>query len=127
MIVIAGTGLIIVLSITLLMHMGILLKRIPYSFVWGGRLKTDKEMYRFEAVSVSVSLICLWIALERLNVTNLISQKYSTAALWVMALLFLINTLGNLFSKNKFERNVFTPLTLLLTIFCIILAINQDV
>jgi len=37
--------------------------------------------------------------------------------------LFLLNTFGNAFSKNKIERLLFTPVTVLLTIFSLVLAL----
>ncbi len=47
-------------------------------------------------------------------------------ALWIMAFLFLLNTIGNLFSENDFEKLAFTPLTLILAIFCIRLATTNN-
>lgn len=124
MISIAETGLLIIFSIMLIIHVGVLMKWIPYSFIWGGRLQTDKEMYQFETVSVFVTLICLWIACERLSITNMLPQRYKIMALWVMAVIFLINTITNLLSKNKAEKMIFAPLTILLTLICITLALN---
>ncbi len=47
-------------------------------------------------------------------------------ALWIMAFLFLLNTIGNLFSENDFEKIAFTPLTLILAILCIRLATTNN-
>jgi hypothetical protein len=47
-------------------------------------------------------------------------------ALWAMAALFLLNTLGNLLSTNEFEKLVFTPLTLLLSLFSFRLALSKE-
>ena len=59
----AQYGLIIVLSIFLILHICVLLKIVPYSIVWGGRLKTDLEMYRFETVSIFINILFLFIIL----------------------------------------------------------------
>jgi hypothetical protein len=41
-----------------------------------------------------------------------------------MFVLFAINTVGNIFSNNELERLIFTPLTLLLAVFSLRLAIK---
>jgi hypothetical protein len=46
-------------------------------------------------------------------------------ALWIMAGLFLLNTLGNLTSLNQTEKFIFTPLTLLLFLLSMRLAWNN--
>jgi hypothetical protein len=63
MISFAQYGLIIILAFFLVLHLLILLKVIPYNIVWGGRLKSVKEMYRFEIVSIIVNLLFLFIIL----------------------------------------------------------------
>ena len=55
----------------------------------------------------------------KLTITN----NLITYALWIMTGLFLLNTFGNAVSKNKIERLLFTPITILLTIFSLILAL----
>ena len=52
-----------------------------------------------------------------------IPNNLITYALWIITGLFLLNTFGNAVSKNKIERLLFTPITILLTIFSLILAL----
>lgn len=126
MIVIAQIGLIVILSIFLVFHFLILFKIIPYTIVWGGRLKTDKEMYRFESVSVLLNFFFLLIILAYSNVLTIsIPTTVMTIILWIMAALFAFNTLGNITSKNKLEKTLFTPITILLTMFSLILALQN--
>lgn len=54
-----------------------------------------------------------------------IPNRIITIALWLMTGLFLLNILGNVVSKNKFERLVFTPITILMAIFSLILALSN--
>lgn len=92
--------------------------------VWGGRLKSDMEMYRFEIFSILMNAVLVFVVLIHANILPLeIPGKIIKVALWIMAGLFLLNTLGNAISKNKLEQRVFTPITLLLTIFSVILAL----
>ena len=124
MISIAQLGLLILLSMFLVLHFLILIKLIPYNLVWGGRLKSDKEMYRFEIFSILInSLFVIVILVQGSFLTIDIPKKIITYALWLMTGLFLLNTLGNAISKNKLEKRLFTPVTILLAIFSLTLAL----
>ncbi|MBC8046269.1 MAG: hypothetical protein H7Y00_05695 [Fimbriimonadaceae bacterium] len=122
---IAQIGLLSIFSLTIVFHLLILLKIIPYTIVWGARLKSDEAMYKFEIVSITLHIIFLFVVLFKSNYLILdINGNILNITLWIMAGLFLLNTVGNLFSKNKLEKSIFTPVTILLTIFAIILALN---
>jgi hypothetical protein len=126
MINIAQIGLLILLSMFLVLHFIILLKLIPYNLVWGSRLKSDKEMYRFEIFSILInSLFVIIILVQASFLTIDIPKKIITYALWLMTGLFLLNTLGNVTSKNKLEQRVFTPIAIMLAIFSLILALSN--
>ena len=126
MISMAQWGLLILLTLFLVLHFIILLKLIPYNLVWGGRLKSDKEMYRFEIFSILINSLLLIVILGQANFWMInIPNKIITYALWLMTGLFLLNTLGNVTSKNKLEQRLFTPITILLAIFSLILALSN--
>jgi hypothetical protein len=94
--------------------------------VWGGRLKSDAEMYRFEVVSIFINLIFLMIILVQAQFLSIyIPRKIMTIILWIMTALFLFNSFGNAISKNKIEKNVFTPITIILAILSAILAFTS--
>lgn len=123
---IAQFGLLILLPLLLLLHLTILLKIVPYHFIWGGRLKTDKEMYRFEISSILINALLVIVVLVQANFLTIdIPRKIITAILWLMTGLFLLNTLGNAVSKNKLEHRLFTPVTILLTLFSLRLALSN--
>lgn len=126
MITIAQFGLLILLSLFLLLHFTILIKIIPYNLIWGGRLKTDKEMYRFETFSIIINSLFVIVVLVQANYFTIdVPKKIITYILWLMAGLFLLNTLGNAISKNKLEQRLFTPVTILLAIFSLVLALSN--
>lgn len=126
MVNIAQCGLLFLLSLFLVLHIAILLKLIPYNLVWGGRLKSDKEMYRFEIFSILINALFVIIILAQGTFLMIdIPRKIITYALWLMTGLFLLNTLGNVASKNKLEQRLFAPITILLTIFSLILALSN--
>lgn len=123
MIEILTYSVLVLLSLLLLLHIAILLKLIPYDTIWGGRLKSLKEMYRFEIASVIINLLMLlffcslvdWISID-------MSVLWKKILLTILAVFFFFNTIGNIKSVNKFETWVFTPLTLYLTVVCALLA-----
>ena len=122
----AQFGLLILLFLFLLMHVFILLKIIPYAVIWGGRLKSDSEMYRFEVFSVLITSLFIIIVLAQAGfVIDNIPKKVITVTLWLMTGLFLLNTIGNAISKNTIERLVFTPLTIVMALFSFILAMAE--
>jgi hypothetical protein len=119
----AQYGLIVILSLFLVLHICVLLKFIPYNIVWGGRLKSDTEMYRFEVVSILMNLFFLFVILVQSGFLMIDFPKIiMTVILWVMTILFLFNTFGNIMSKNDIEQKFFTPITIILAIFSLILA-----
>ncbi len=126
MINIAQIGLLILLSMFLVLHFIILIKLIPYNLVWGGRLKSDKEMYRFEIFSLLINSLFVSVILMKAGFLSIdVPKKIITYALWLMTGLFLLNTLGNVTSKNNVEQRVFTPITIMLAIFSLILALSN--
>jgi hypothetical protein len=119
-------SLLLILSLIVVFHFLVLLGVIPFQVVWGGRLTERAQMMRFEMVSIIVNLLMLAIVALRAGWWKvLISPVIIRVALWLMCGLFLLNTLGNLFSINKFEKLVFTPLTLILSLCCLRLALGK--
>ena len=115
---IAIYGLICTLGPMILFHILILTGVVPFSMVWGGRLTNKSEMIGFETISIISLLIMLFVVavhagLVRIRVQSIVLK----IAFWVMAGLFLLNTLGNMQSLNETERLIFTPVTFLLFLF----------
>jgi ABC-type transport system involved in cytochrome bd biosynthesis fused ATPase/permease subunit len=54
-----------------------------------------------------------------------ISLAVIKGVLWIMFVMFFLNTIGNLFSNNDLEKTIFTPITVLLSLGCLRLAINK--
>lgn len=121
---IAQLGLLIIFSLVLIFHILVIFKIIPYSIVWGSRLNTDTDMYKFEAISLFVNTLFIFIILIKSEFIPIqINQLIMTFSMWVMVGLFALNTLGNLMSKNKWEKIIFTPVTIILTILAVILIV----
>ena len=126
MVMFAQYGLLLVLSLFLVFHLLVLLKIIPYTIVWGGRIESDKAMYRFVTISTLMNAFFLFIVAVQSGIFMFEFPKMiMTLILWAMAVLFAFNTLGNIVSKNKLEQRLFTPVTVLLTLFSLVLALTN--
>lgn len=122
----AIAGLLVMLSLVVLFHLLVLLGVVPFDIVWGGRLNNRAQMVRMETVSVAVNLLMLAVVAVRAGSWKVgIPLRAVRIALWIMCALFFLNTAGNLLSENRLERIIFTPLTLLLALFCLRLALPK--
>ena len=98
--------------VVILFHILILLKIIPYEIAWGGKLKTDEEMYVFETFSILVNLFFIFVLLQKgVFIKPFLEKKTVSIILWIFLAIFVLNTIGNLFAKTTFEKG-FTILTL---------------
>jgi hypothetical protein len=124
---IAINGLCLILSSVIVFHLLVILGVIPFDIVWGGRLKDRSQMVSFELTSILLNLIMLAVVTIKAELIKIpVNKKIIRILLWLMALLFLLNTIGNLLSNNQLEKIIFTPLTFLLSLFSIRLAIGNQ-
>jgi hypothetical protein len=107
------------------MHILILLKIVPFDFVWGGRLKSETDLIIFESISIVVQI--LFISIVAVKAGYLFKGKFKKTVYvgtWVMFGLMVLNTIGNLVSISSLETMVMTPITCLLALLIFRLAIE---
>ena len=122
---VALNGLLAILLLMTAFHGLVMLGIIPAGIVWGGGVRSHAQLMTAEGVSVLVTLMMLTVvAVKASYVKARINYRVLQGALWLMVLLFLANTAGNLLSKNDIEKWVFTPLTLLLALFSLRVAVG---
>jgi len=86
-------------------HFCIIAKIIPYNIAWGGRLQNDSEMYVFESISILVNLFLGFVLLMKGEfIRYYIKQNMVDRILWFFFVLFILNTIGNIFAKTDFEK-----------------------
>jgi len=121
----ASSALLIIFSGVIIFHVLVLSGIVPFDMVWGGRLQSKAQMISFELTSIAINIMMLAIVSIHAGVVKVnINKKVLKTALWLMFVLFLFNTVGNLLSENMMEKIIFTPLTILLSVFCLRLAID---
>lgn len=105
-------------------HIAALAGIIPIDMVWGGRLTSRTELIRFELVSLAINfgmMAVVWTKLKMMDQPT----RVVTGLLWLMAILFALNTIGNLFAMNSLEAILFAPATFISALFCVRLALHK--
>ena len=104
--------LLCLLTAIVLFHISIIVKLMPFEFIWGGELTNDCEMYTFECISVVVYLMLIPLLLIKGKyIKEIIPQQFINVILWSFFTAFGLSTLGNILSETRFER-YFSILTL---------------
>lgn len=115
----ATTGILIILSFIIIFHLLVISGIIPSGIVWGGNITGKDNLWLMESISIGANLVMVLFVLAYTGIIKLrISSTVVRIGFWLMFVLFMLNTLGNLMSKNPLETYLFTPLTLLLSLFC---------
>lgn len=122
----AANLLLLIFALVTAFHLLILLGMVPYDVVWGGRLSNTDQMVVFESISLLLNVIMFVVVGLHTGLFKIrLDQRITVVALWLMTILFLINTVGNLLSSNQWEKIIFTPLTLIICVLCFRLALGK--
>ena len=118
-------GSIGIYTLSIVFHLLVIIQIIPSSIVWGGRLTNQQELFIFESISIVLNVFFLLIMLlVNGSIKVKVRAFFIRAIVWLMSCLFILNTLGNLIAKSSIETIVFTPITIILSVFSLYLAIN---
>jgi len=105
----------------------LLIAGFPFGrFAWGGAHNVLPNKLRIgSAISIILYMIIAAIILETSGLISLISSNSLTGiAIWILAGYFLIGVFMNAISKNKSERMMMTPVAFLLSILCVVVALQ---
>jgi uncharacterized membrane protein AbrB (regulator of aidB expression) len=84
-------------------------------------------MFIFDIFSVTVNVFIMSIvAMKARYLRTRMPIRIKKIGLWVITVMFVLNTAGNVFSKMLSEAIIFTPLTLLSTILCYRIAVEDS-
>lgn len=117
--------ILVIQLMALIFHSCIVLQIIPYAITWGGKLHNLQEMYLFESISILINVFFVWVLLMHAGKAKaFFSMKVVCSILWAFMLLFVLNTIGNIFAKTTFEQ-CFTFVTLLISVLLAIILKNK--
>jgi hypothetical protein len=116
-----------VLILFSLFHVAVLMGWIPYSVVWGNRIQSRVEMIPLESFSLALNTFLIWLLAQRIDLfKQVIPSKLFKILMWIVVVLFTVNTLGNLLSGNVIEQLVFSPVTALFAVFFVRIALEKE-
>ena len=119
--------LIVLLMAVLVFHTLVLTGIIPYAIVWAGKISTAAEMRKLEVISILVNAFAILILILKAGyIQNKIPVKILNLIIWLLAVLFSLNTIGNLFAESGFELYFFTSLTFILAVLCLRITIKRN-
>lgn len=95
-------------------------------YAWGGTARILPPKLRVGSiVSVLIYAVIAWILLERVGVTRVLGNGIAVhIAAWVVFAFFVLGTLMNLVSRSKRERYTMTPVTIILAVLTLVVALG---
>lgn len=111
-------GSIILQSLLIIFHLAVLLRLVPYNIIGGGRVTSVKMMYPYVLFALLILSAMLYFYVSHIDS----SFSYSRIVSIVLTGLFALSALGNLNSKSRLEKILFTPFATAMSIFAGILA-----
>ena len=121
----ASNILLFSLGLLLVFHILALLKIIPADMMWGGQA-TATNIITLEIVALSVTLFFGFVIAAKTGYVN--AGKFAgvvNVLVWIIFAFLLLNTLGNLASGISAESFIFAPITLILALCTLRLAIEK--
>ena len=114
-----------VIVLQILLAAGIL----PVSMAWGGRQSQLTASLRVASIAAAVLLgAFIYVIRYRAGlVGNVPIPVLIKVASWIITAFMAFNTLGNLTSLSKNEKLLFGPVTLILTIACLLVSASSPV
>jgi len=121
----AGNILLFSLGLLLVFHSLVLLKIVPASSMWGGRA-TSANLIMLEIIAIAVTLFFGYMIAAKTGYVH--AGKLAgvvNVLVWIIFVFLLLNTLGNLASGVSAENFIFAPITLILALCALRLAIEK--
>lgn len=122
----AAQAIITFSCLALVYHILIISNIIPFKYVWGGKIETREQLLVFETISILLNFFIIYLALSGAKMTkSLLPERLLTILLWFFAGLLFFNTIGNLAAEEMIESIIFTPMTAIMSILFVRIAIDK--
>jgi len=124
--IVAGNISISILILLIIMHVLIILKVLPSYFVWGGQITDDASLYKLEFIALATIIPFLLIfMIKKWSMKSNKSQKIINVFLWLIFIWFLFNIIGNALSASTLEKILFIPISSILSLMSLRLALEK--
>ncbi len=122
----AGNVLLAALGLLAIFDVLVLLQVVPSNIVWGGQIQdASSNLIVLELVALVVTIGFALIVAAKLQYIG--AGKFARAVnigVWIIFAYMLLNTVGNLASGVSVERLIFAPITVIMALCALRLAIE---
>lgn len=118
----AVNALLGILMLVVVFHLLVISTILPYSIVWAGKFNSYEEALPFEIVSLLLNVSFIFLVRHRAQNS---ASKIGRIGMWLMFVLFTLNTVGNFFAETDIEKYTGIALTFVLALLSLRLAIQD--
>ena len=94
-------------------------------FAWGGQNNVLPRKLRIgSAVSIVLYVIFALVILGRAGLVAVLPEVATSVGIWVLVAYFTLGIVLNGISRSKPERNLMTPVALVLAVLCLVVALS---
>lgn len=111
--------------LAILFHLLVMAGIVAPDVVWGGRVQSQDELIKMESISLIILVFMALIIAIKARWIFFKIAKLTDYVIWLIPLLFFLNTLGNSQALNAMERFIFTPITLVLALISLRIAVEK--
>lgn len=95
------------------------------SFAWGGKERVLSRRLRIgSGFSIVIYVLIAAIVLDRAGVIDVLPDVVSTVGIWIVFAYFCLGTVLNAISRSKPERYTMTPVTVVLAVLSLLVALS---
>jgi hypothetical protein len=115
----------VILSVLVVFQLALISGAPIGRFAWGGQHRALPLKLRIgSAVSILLYAIFAVIILSRADVIDLIPHALARVGIWILTAYFVLGIVMNGISRSKPERNLMTPVCLVLAALCLVVALS---
>ena len=122
--VVAAIGFLGLMCFQILLALG-----LPFGQVaWGGKFKKLPLGFRLASLfSAGIMAFAAILVLEKATIFSVLNTpKVVTFGIWILAAFLGLNTISNFISRSKWEKRIMTPISLILSLLCLTVAISSS-
>jgi hypothetical protein len=124
---VAGNILLICLALLAAFHVFVIIGIVPSDIIWGGQIDDPhSNLFTLEIIALFVLVLFAIIISAKMGYIKANKfRKPTTIGVWIVFAYFVLNTIGNLASDVSFENLIFAPITILMALCSLRLAIEK--
>jgi hypothetical protein len=123
----AATTLLVILGALAIFHVLMLADALPSGIAWGGQAADSPQTLRtLEVVGLVVTVLFAAVVAAKAGfIGSTRVRGPARIGVWIMFGYFVLNVIGNLASASGVERAIFTPISLVVALLALRLAVEK--